>query len=99
MAKDEVLITVLKDIFVPTAFTPNGDGLNDVWQILFLDANSGAAVQVFDRYGETVYQSKAGSNSWDGKYKGIPMPAGSYVWMLNPGQGKKMMYGLVMLIR
>ncbi len=98
-AKDEVLITVLKDIYVPTAFSPNADGTNDVWHIPFLNSYSGARVEVFNRYGQIVYQSGNNSIGWDGQFKGKPLPSGSYVWMLNAGNRRKSIYGMVTIVR
>jgi len=99
VAKDDVLVTVLKDIFVPSAFSPNGDGTNDTWRIPYLDSYAVAAVQVFNRYGQMVYHSDGKSIAWDGKFKGKPLPTGSYTWMLNPGNGRKLMYGMVTIVR
>ena len=97
--KDDVLVTVLKDIFVPSAFSPNGDGINDRWSIPFIDSYSDASVQVFNRYGQKVFQSTEKFVSWDGKFKGKLLPMGSYVWVLNPGSGRKLMYGSVMIVQ
>lgn len=96
---DQVFVTVVKDIFVPSAFSPNGDGTNDVWRIPFLDSYSGSSIQVFNRYGEIVFQSKDKMIVWDGMYKGEPVPIGSYIWVLNPGNGRKQMHGTVTVIR
>lgn len=98
-AKDEVLVTVVKDIFVPNAFSPNGDGINDAWRIPFLDSNKGISVQVFNRYGQVVYESKGQPVLWDGTFKGQPVQTGTYVWMLNPGTGKKIKRGTVTVTR
>ena len=98
-ATDDVDVTVLKAIFVPTAFSPNGDGINDTWHIPFLNSYSGATVQVFNRYGQIVYQSANNSIGWDGQFKGKPQPSGSYVWMLNAGGLRKLMHGTVMIVR
>ena len=98
-AKDDILVTVIKDIFVPSAFSPNGDGLNDLWRIPYLDSYSGATVEVFNRYGQMLYHSSDKSIAWDGKFKGKLLPAGSYVWVLNPGNGRKLMYGTVMIVQ
>ena len=99
VATDEVMVTVLKDIFIPTAFSPNGDGVNDTWRIPFLDSYEGATIQVFNRYGQVVYFAKGKAVLWDGKYKGQILPTGSYAWMLNAGNGKKIMHGMVTIVR
>jgi len=93
------MVTVLKDIFIPTAFSPNGDGVNDTWRIPFLDSYEGATIQVFNRYGQVVYFAKGKAVLWDGKYKGQILPTGSYAWMLNAGNGKKIMHGMVTIVR
>lgn len=98
-AKDEVMVTVLKDIFIPSAFSPNGDGINDKWSIPFIDSYSGASVQVFKKYGQKVFQSTEKSVSWDGKFNGKLLPVASYVWVLNPGSGRKLMYGSIMIVQ
>ncbi|MDB5278746.1 MAG: type sorting protein [Ferruginibacter sp.] len=98
-AGDEVLVTVVKDIFVPTAFSPNGDGLNDVWRIPYLDSYTGASLDVFDRYGQIVFHSTDLSIGWNGKFKGKSLPTGSYPWVLHPGSGRKLMYGMVSIVR
>ena len=98
-AKDEVMVTVLKDIFIPSAFSPNEDGINDRCSIPFIDSYSGASVQVFNRYGQKVFQSTEKSVSWDGKFNGKLLPVVSYVWVLNPGSGRKLMYGSIMIVQ
>ncbi len=99
VATDEVMVTVLKDIFIPTAFSPNGDGVNDTWRIPFLDSYEAATIQVFNRYGQVVYFAKGKAVSWDGKYKGQILPTGSYAWMLNAGNARKIMHGMVTIVR
>ncbi len=98
-ATDEVVVIVLKDIYVPSALSPNGDCINDIRHIPFLDAFSGTDVKVFNRYGEMVYQSAGQSIARDGQFKGKPLPAGSYLWVLNVGALKKQVHGTVMIVR
>lgn len=73
-------------LIVPSAFTPNGDGENDNWQIIGLDTQfPDNSVTVFNRWGETIYESIPGSYSskpWDGKYKNALMPVGSYYYVI-----------------
>ena len=98
-AKDDVSVTVFKNVFVPAAFSPNGDGINDVWRIPYIDSYVGATVQVFNRYGETVYFSKGKTVAWNGTFKGQPLPTGSYAWVLDTGDGKKVLHGMVTIVR
>ncbi len=82
---DQVLVKVVKDIFVPTAFTPNNDGKNDRWRIPFLDPAWNAQVNVYNRYGNLVYTS-SGYVDWDGKLKGVLQSSGTYVYFIEfPG--------------
>jgi gliding motility-associated-like protein len=78
-----VTVTVIQScINVRNAFTPNGDGINDLWfvydQGFCLAKNNGCVVNVFNRYGTKVYENKNYTNIWDGKYKGNPLPDGTY---------------------
>ena len=73
--------TVTKEIFVPNAFTPNGDGKNDV---LLVYGNSIASLDfiIFDQWGELIFETTNQSKGWDGSYKGKPQPVGVYVYVL-----------------
>lgn len=82
---DDVLVTVIPYcIKVKNAFTPNGDGNNDVWQIYDqFDCLKNISVQVFNRYGSKVFESRDYRNNWDGTYKGNPVPDGTYYTVIN----------------
>ena len=82
---DTVRITVqaLYDFFLPNAFTPNSDGNNDFWEA-FGDKSGWAQVnvQVFNRAGEKVFESRDPNFAWDGTYKGEAAPSGVYVYTM-----------------
>lgn len=90
-------------IAVPTAFTPNGDGLNDY----LYPTNAYKAINlkftVFNRLGQQVFSSTDWTNKWDGTYSGKPQDPGTFVWMLeyiNSETGeKKFSKGTSVLIR
>ena len=66
-------------IFFPTAFTPNGDGMNDGWSpIPFRIVEM--KWQIYNRYGERVYESKGIEDKWNGLYKNQKQPMGGYVF-------------------
>lgn len=71
------------DIYIPNAFSPNDDGINDNFQVfsdcLLEDFN----LQVFDRWGNQVYVSENQRDLWDGRFKGKYVTSGVYVWMLS----------------
>jgi gliding motility-associated-like protein len=98
--KDSVLVKYAPGIFVPNAFTPNDDGVNDQWRVTSLDPGTGAEVNVFNRWGQVVYHSSGGTVSWDGRLNGNPQPAGVYVYLIIFKKGNlPNMKGLVTLIR
>lgn len=68
-------------LLIPNAFTPDGDGLNDVWSI---SAFYGAEydVEVYDRWGALVYLADHESKGWDGTRNGYPMPIGAYYFIV-----------------
>jgi gliding motility-associated-like protein len=66
-------------LILPTAFSPNGDGLNDTWDIFGKDLAK-LDLRVYNRWGETVFIAYSQETRWDGSYNGMPLPAGTYVW-------------------
>jgi gliding motility-associated-like protein len=75
------------EIIVPTAFTPDGDNVNDVWEIVDLDAvYPDNVVTVFNRWGNKLYESEKGqyaSKPWDGTYNGEALPVASYYFIID----------------
>jgi gliding motility-associated-like protein len=100
-ATDNVKVNIIAGLYVPSGFTPNRDGKNDAWQIPGLAAYSNALVQVFNRYGEIIYQSKDYYNRpWDGKYKGKDQPNGVFIYIIHLNDAeKRMLKGVVTIIR
>lgn len=96
-SQDDVFVKVVNDIYVPTAFSPNGDGYNDNWRVPFLDPTLNGEVSLFSRSGKLVYHVKATTVSWDGTVNGQPQPSGVYVYLIKVG--KLQFQGTVVLIR
>ncbi len=86
-------------IVIPNTFTPNGDGINDTWAIANLDTYPNSTVEILNRYGERVYFSYGYPVAWDGKYKGVNLPFGTYYYIIKPGSGKNTISGFVTIIR
>jgi gliding motility-associated-like protein len=95
-------ILILSDpsIWVPTAFTPNGDGLNDVFLILGLEVKT-FEINIFDRWGKMIFKSTDMAKSWDGNIDGQGAPEGVYVYKIiaTTNTGKADKSGTVTLIR
>ena len=98
-SKSQVAIKILVDPMIPTAFTPNGDGLNDYWHIKSLNNYPNCEVTIFDRYGHIIYFSKGYNNPWDGTKNGQPMSAGAYCFIIDTKKQPKIFKGFVVLIR
>jgi gliding motility-associated-like protein len=86
-------------VSVPNAFTPNGDGRNDKWEIRNLANYPNCRVTVFNRYGQAIFNSNGYSEPWNGRHNGADVPAGTYVYVIELGNGTKPMTGTVMIIR
>lgn len=69
-------------IGIPNAFTPNNDGLNDIFKPTINQAIQKFSFIVFNRYGEKVFETREYGKGWDGTYKGKEQPAGSYVYRI-----------------
>ncbi|HTE07813.1 MAG TPA: PKD domain-containing protein [Flavitalea sp.] len=70
------------NIYVPSAFTPNGDGKNDKFTFIAAGISSIELFQVYNRYGQLVYTSSDLQPGWDGRMNGTLQPSGTYVWMV-----------------
>lgn len=96
---DTVNVTVGKGFYVPNAFSPNGDGLNDTWRIPSLNLYSDYEVSVYNRYGQVIYRSKTTDRPWDGTFKGEKQPSGIYPYIIDVKDISQKFTGWVMLVR
>jgi gliding motility-associated-like protein len=85
IASDQMTITVVPYCVKPmNAFTPNGDGINDLWQITDdMSCIVRMTAQVFNRYGAKVFESGDYKNNWNGTRGGQPLPDGTYYYVIN----------------
>ncbi|MEI7734574.1 MAG: PKD domain-containing protein [Ferruginibacter sp.] len=96
---DKVFIKILKAPQVPNTFTPNGDGINEMWKIEYLDTYPNCKVQVFTRNGQQVFESKGYKTPWDGTIKGKALPFDTYYYIIEPGNGRKPITGYVTIMK
>jgi gliding motility-associated-like protein len=90
------------DLFVPNAFTPNGDEINDEFYPLSICAFENYELVIFNRWGERVFKTINQTDKWDGKYKESDCSSGVYSYTIiynSPSQQTKIAYGLITLLR
>ncbi|MDE3236741.1 MAG: gliding motility-associated C-terminal domain-containing protein [Bacteroidota bacterium] len=90
-------------IAVPSAFTPNGDGLNDYLYPLNAYKAQNLTFRVYNRFGQMIFETHDWTNKWDGTFKGLQQAAGTYIWTLDylhPDTGQRIFQkGTTVLIR
>lgn len=85
---------------IPDAFSPNSDGINDVWEIPGKDFYPDIEVTVLNRWGQTVWRSGRGySVPWDGRSRGKLLPVDSYHYFLDRHDGTRPIVGTVTIVR
>ncbi len=80
--QDTVYIKVF-EYFIPTAFTPNGDGINDLFRAIGLYRNIRYNMQIYNRWGEQVFETDNIDTGWDGMVNRTRCPADTYVWIIH----------------
>lgn len=89
----------LSTISIPNTFTPNGDGINDTWDIKYLDYYPKSTVNIFNRWGQKLFSSIGYPIPWDGTFNGSVLPAGTYYYIIDPKDGQGIFSGWVAIIR
>ncbi|GAA4417476.1 hypothetical protein GCM10023187_49910 [Nibrella viscosa] len=81
-AEATIRVKVIERMFIPTAFSPNNDGLNDTWVIQGVHNFPACEVYIFNRWGNVIYYSKGYGQPWDGTYKGERVDPGLYTFRI-----------------
>lgn len=81
---DSIEVVYTPDFEIPSGISPNGDGVNDTWEIDFLEEFPKAKVMVYNRWGELIYEQRNGYiKPWDGSYEGKALPIGTYYYIID----------------
>ncbi len=101
----EVKDCLLSDFFIPEGFSPNGDGINDKFVIRGINQFPGNAISIYSRWGVKVYSASPYISTWDGTSNsgvsigGDALPIGTYFYILDLGNGEKVIQGTIYLNR
>lgn len=88
--------------YMPTAFTPNNDGRNDVFRPKFSGAIAGYHFAIYNRWGQLIFSTRDDAKGWDGTANSYPQQAGSYIWICTyslDGKALRTDRGMVTLLR
>ncbi|PBQ33746.1 hypothetical protein CNR22_18820 [Sphingobacteriaceae bacterium] len=98
ITKDSVTITVI--VPLPTAITPNGDGLNDFFEIDKITDYPQNSLMIFDRWGLLLYKASPYTNNWNGKSEsGHDLPDALYYYIFDFGNGEKIVSNCILIKR
>ncbi|MDA9666527.1 gliding motility-associated C-terminal domain-containing protein, partial [bacterium] len=90
---DQVVVSLIPNIIVPSGFSPNGDGINDTWEIQNLESFENTTVRVYNRWGSLIYDYDETKENWDGGGNSNKMiPVGTYYFIIefdDPAGGPK----------
>jgi gliding motility-associated-like protein len=99
IATSSVFVKVYKKIVIPNTFSPNGDGINDTWNIDALSDYPDVSVMVFDRYGKRIFVSLGYGKPWNGTYNGSLLPGGAYYYIIDLKNNTQKRSGWVFIVR
>jgi gliding motility-associated-like protein len=85
--------------FIPSVFTPNNDGTNDTWVIEGMWQFPNCVVKVYNRWGQSLFESKGYASPWDGTFEGNECPIADYYYIIDLKNGSKVFTGTVTIKR
>ena len=102
--QDDIIVSKgICKVYVPSAFTPNNDGLNDLFRVTGTEVISEFELMIFNRWGELIFKTTDKTKGWDGKLKGASLSTGTFVYLLkykdNTSGKSESLKGTVVLIR
>jgi len=94
-----ITVRVITRLTIPNTFTPNGDGINDYFNIIGIGNYPNCQVNIYTRYGSTVYQSQGYRTAWDGTFGGKLLPVGTYFYVITDNRLPEKLSGSITIIR
>ena len=100
---DSVRVTIIacpdQELDIPSAFTPDGDGMNDVWEVGNILTYENSVVEVYDRFGHRLFRSEGYAQPWNGTYQGKDLPVGTYYYTISLNEGVAHYKGSVTILK
>ena len=94
-----VPIKIIESIEYADGISPNGDGKNDDWPIIFIEYFPEAAVEIYNRWGQMLFHSDGYSQRWDGTFENEPLPVGTYYFLIDLGDDLPKYTGPITIFR
>ncbi len=94
-----IFVKVYKTVTIPNTFTPNADGVNDIWNIEALTTYPESETHVYNRNGQEVFRSIGYSKAWNGTFNGQPLPVGTYYYIIDLKNNTAKRTGYVTILR
>lgn len=95
----KLTVTVITILFIPDAFTPNNDGVNDSWEIRGIADFPDCQIEVYNRWGNPVFVSQGYQKPWDGRSGGQDLPPAVYQYVIKPGGSQPHRSGSLLITR
>ncbi len=99
---DTLVVTILQTdtgLTIYDAFSPNDDGMNEVWNIPNISMYPDCKIAIFNTWGNKVFSSDGYPEPWDGTYNGKDLPAGTYYYIIDLNDGSDPLSGPVSIVR
>jgi gliding motility-associated-like protein len=98
-ASDKINVFVYPKIDIPNSFTPNGDRMNDTWELDGIDEYPNIEVKIYNRWGNEIFYSKGYSQPFDGIQEGQRIPTGTYYYVIKPNVNLPALTGYVTVVK
>ena len=84
---EECLATSAVNLLIPSGFTPDGDLVNDDWELVGINQYPNCQVEIFNKWGNSIFTSTGYTTAWDGTVNGSPLPVGAFYYIIHLNDG------------